>query len=347
MAAEAMQQLSQLGGNLMQPYTQVIVQLFAGMQAQIDFLQQRIAVLEGGNGKESTSSLTIAATKAAESIAIPKSDKKYTKSAPVTPTTPSKRKKKSESKRASTNSIRNKKQKETQILKEVAEESKEIDNVTSENEILDTSNIEATPITKERGDKRPLRYVFQSDHNIIKQSNNGAGAIKPKFKPGTIRFGKFVSKEENNGDYASYIYKFDTASMGPTPSGYAFGVCNKSFSNWTTSNFGDNGCVMIKGNGQYITTDGVFTSDNKDYIHKKIIPEFQDGGVFGEGDIVAMEIDVENLELSIWNETRNDGKIFKVKIPNRPLAPIVYMGGSAKRKIMVSEQCAYKYINKE
>ena len=327
----------------MRPYTQLITQLFIGMQAQIEFLQSRISSLENGSTLNTTYS--IAATKTT-SIAIPKSDKKATKSAPVTPTTPSKRKNKSGNKRASTNSIRNKKQKEAQILKEVAEESKESDNILSEEQILDTSNVE-TPATKERGDKRTLRYIFQSDHNIIKQSNNGAGAIKPKFKPGTIRFGKYVSKEENNGDYASYVYKFDTSAMGPTPSGYAFGVCNKSFNNYTTSNFGNNGCVIIKGNGQYVTTDGVFTSDDKDYVHKQILPVFKDGGFFGEGDIVAIEIDVENLELSIWNETRNDGKVAKIKIPNRPLAPIVYMGGSAKRKIMISEQYAYKYINKE
>ena len=343
MSAQTIEQLSDMGGNILQPFTQLIVNLFTNMQNEIDTLKQRIQKLEGNNNNNNENKSNeiknnkVKSKKPAALIA-PKGDTGGSRSAPVSPRTSSRKKKKSK---------KTESKPESETKQEEKEEEQQQQQEPTEEEEEPIEEEEEVEPPKERGAKKTLRFVFQSDHNIIKTSNNGSGAVKPKFKPGSIRFGKYLSKTEPDKDCASYLFKFDTKGMGPTPSGYAFGVCTAGFSDYTSSNFGQNGSVIIKGNGQYITSDGLFKSDNKGYIHKDIIPQFKEKGFLAEGDDICMEIDVEDCVLKIWNETRNDGKIFKVSIPNKPIAPIVYMGGSAKRKIIVSEQCAFKYKETE
>merc|ERR1712130_252452 len=102
--------------------------------------------------------------------------------------------------------------------------------------------------------------------------------------------------------------------MNQTPSGYGFGLVTKGFNEYSGSNFGQNGSVLIKGNGQYLTSDGEFVNDDKEnYVHKQIMPDFKGKeGMLVTGDVICMEIDIEELVLKIWNETRNDGKVFQV-----------------------------------
>eukprot|EP01083_Nonionella_stella_P008672 25061_1 len=246
-------QLKNIGTNVLGPFTQQIAQILSDMQSNIDALTQRIETLE--NSSTSTKSSTSKSSKSS------KSDKKPTKSKP---------KKRADYKK----NIKKDTKSETKVDTEPEIESQPEPEPEPQPEEKETNEeTDTKPIIKTRGAEKNIKCSFQNDHNIIKQTDNGLGAIKPKFKPGTIRFGKYISKAD--GNYAAYKFSFDTKGMGPTASGYAFGVLTKGFNDYTSSNFGQNGSVMIKGNGQYITTDGEFKNEGKEnYIHKQIIPFF-------------------------------------------------------------------------
>eukprot|EP01084_Bolivina_argentea_P040361 74597_1 len=187
-------------------------------------------------------------------------------------------------------------------------------------------------------EEKELHFSFQSDHECIKQIDDGKAARKPKNKMGTVRFGNFISKKDTN--YVLYKFIFDTKNMGPISSQYGFGLITKRFNKYNGSNFGQNGSVMIKGNGEYVTTDGIFINHN--YKHRKIISMFKEKGICQRGDKIIMEIDLRDLCMKIWNETRNDGNIFQITIPNEPICAMIYMHGSSGKRIYISAQYALK-----
>ena len=62
--------------------------------------------------------------------------------------------------------------------------------------------------------KKSLRWMFQSDHKVIINGDNGSSAQKPKYKSGTVRFGKPVGPYKDGDRLQKYSVTFDTNSTG-------------------------------------------------------------------------------------------------------------------------------------
>merc|ERR1712228_141426 len=190
-----------------------------------------------------------------------------------------------------------------------------------------------------------IKFTFQLNHQKIKAGDNGSVAMKPKMFGGTIRFGRFLNFKSNNKDnIALYKITFDTRSIGQKSSS-ALGFATTSFNNWIGSNFGQNNCCMIKGNGSMLTTDKVFNCvDGKEYKHKQIVDVFKNGGLFKEGEDMTVQVDLKNKIGKIWNETLNkDGadndKVFEIGLPDSyEICVVAYLGGSSKKKLAVKDQ---------
>eukprot|EP01083_Nonionella_stella_P204375 745081_1 len=201
---------------------------------------------------------------------------------------------------------------------------------------------------KPKRQAKDIKFTFDLAHNKIKAGDNGQAAQKPKVYGGTIRFGRFLNFKTNNVDnIASYRITFDTRSIGQNSS-LALGFATTSFNNWVGSNFGQNNSCMIKGNGQVLLTDKVYTLlENKEYKHKQnAVSLISDPktGFFTQGHDVTVEVDLKNLIGRVWNNTNNiDGvdkdKIFEIMLPgDYEICIAAYMGGGAKKKLFVKDQ---------
>jgi len=235
-------------------------------------------------------------------------------------------------------------------------ESKDDDD-SKENEKIKTprSKRQAKPVV--RRNKQPpkkkaedIKFTFDLNHQKIKAVENGSAALKPKTFAGTIRFGRFLNfKKNNTNNIASYKITFDTRSIGQNAS-IALGFATKSFNQWVGSNFGQNNCCIIKGNGQFLFTDKVYKYvDGKEYKHKTVIDGLVDqqnksNGFFKAGDDVTIVVDLKNCIGKIWNDSSNkDGsdndKVLEVILPDDyEVCVVVYMGGSAKKRLLVKDQ---------
>eukprot|EP01084_Bolivina_argentea_P014268 26658_1 len=195
-----------------------------------------------------------------------------------------------------------------------------------------------------------IRFTFDMAHQKIKAAENGSCAVKPKVYGGTIRFGRFLNFSKNNADnIASYRILFDTRSIGQNSS-LAIGFATTSFGGWVGSNFGQNNSCLIKGNSQFLTTDKIFKcKEGKEYKHKQMTEILKKAdnpkhGFFKDGDDVTVEMDLKNCIGKIWNESDNkdgqdDSKVFEIILPNEyDVAIVVYMGGSAKKRLIVKDQ---------
>eukprot|EP00484_Ammonia_sp_Unknown_P010347 CAMPEP_0197074218 /NCGR_PEP_ID=MMETSP1384-20130603/211000_1 /TAXON_ID=29189 /ORGANISM="Ammonia sp." /LENGTH=384 /DNA_ID=CAMNT_0042513059 /DNA_START=23 /DNA_END=1177 /DNA_ORIENTATION=+ len=191
-----------------------------------------------------------------------------------------------------------------------------------------------------------IKWTFDLNHPGKSQKflvvDNGQTALKPPALSGTFRFGRFVHFTKNNTDnLASFTIVFDTRSIG-TPSALAMGFATDRFGHWVGTNFGQNNCCYIKGNGDFCTTDKVFECvDGKEYAHRKKIdalidPENKRDGFFNAGHDVCVHIDLKNNLGKVWNDTTNkdaedNGRVFEMKLPdNYEICIIAYMVGSKK-----------------
>ena len=190
-----------------------------------------------------------------------------------------------------------------------------------------------------------MKFTFDLNHQKIKAGDNGSAALKPKSIAGTIRFGRFLNFKSNNKDnIASYKITFDTRSIAQVSSS-ALGFATTSFSGWVGSNFGQNNCVLIKGNGQMVMTDKVFKYvDGKEYKHKQVVDVYKDGGLFKLGEDVTVQVDLKNNVGKVWNETLNkDGqdneKVFEIGLPDKyEICIVAYLTVSAKKRLSVKDQ---------
>mmetsp|Transcript_81193 Transcript_81193/g.99497 ORF Transcript_81193/g.99497 Transcript_81193/m.99497 type:complete len:182 (+) Transcript_81193:435-980(+) len=181
--------------------------------------------------------------------------------------------------------------------------------------------------------------MFQSDHKVIINGDNGSSAQKPKYKSGTVKFGKPVGPYKDGDRLQRYSVTFDTNSTGNSSS-LGFGIAHGKFSGWVGSNWGDNGCAYIKGNGQFITSDMYKDVDDIGLEQKQTIETFKSDGFFKEGDEMNVVLDIKECTAIITNTKNN--KSIKLGFPKtRDMGIIVYMGGSAMKKLRVKEQCSY------
>ena len=106
------------------------------------------------------------------------------------------------------------------------------------------------------------------------------------------------------------------------------------------SNWGENGSVYIKGNGQYITSDMFKNLTKYDLQSKKICESFKKTGFFKENEAITIKLDMKNCIANIINES--DKKSIDVSFPKKAsMVIIVYMGGSAMKKLRIKSQMAY------
>lgn len=203
-----------------------------------------------------------------------------------------------------------------------------------------TPEPEAPPKKK----RSPIKFVFDMNHQKIGAQQNGAAAVKPRQVSGTIRFGKYLNAQNEQG-IARVKIVLDTYSMG-SASGISLGFATKAFGDWIGSNFGQNHSCLVKGNGQFLESDEFGAVAGKEYAHKQIAKGLltEGEGFFKEKHDVVLEMDLKASRGRVWNETLNAGgedaaKVFEVALPEKEaVAMVVYMGPGAKKKLVVKEQ---------
>ena len=80
--------------------------------------------------------------------------------------------------------------------------------------------------------------------------------------------------------------------------------------------------------------------DNVGLEQKQTIETFKSDGFFKEGDEMNVVLDIKECTAIITNNKNN--KSIKLGFPKtRDMGIIVYMGGSAMKKLRVKEQCSY------
>eukprot|EP01084_Bolivina_argentea_P283328 485193_1 len=212
---EEINKLKAIGSTLFEQFSNQIVSVLNDMKISIDALNKRVEILEQNVGGNNSKSETNTTKKPSSSIKVPKKNDKVSKSAPTTPKASTKKPRNSS--RLSRLNKKKEAEPEPEPEPEPEAEAKKENEDNEEKEEETDENVKIVKVEKVRGQKKKIKFLFQNDHNIIKQADNGGSAIKPKFKGGTIRFGKFVGKKD--GDFEIYLFKFDTRGMGSTSSG--------------------------------------------------------------------------------------------------------------------------------
>ena len=124
-------------------------------------------------------------------------------------------------------------------------------------------------------------------------------------------------------------------------SSLGFGIAHSKFSGLVGSNWGDNGCCYIKGNGQFITSDMYTDIDKVGLEQKQTCEDFKKEGFFKEGNEITVSLDMKNAIAEVINVS--DSKKIKIGFPKtRDMTIIVYMGGSAMKKLRIKDQCGYQ-----